>query len=369
MKILAKCAVLALRTVYFVFKIFLKPTEKITFLSRQSNTPSLDFTLLKEGLMQIGCDKKIVMLCKKIPHSLTGKLLYAFHMLEQMYHIATSKVLIVDGYSIAVCVLKHNKQTKVVQIWHALSALKKFGFQSVGTKAGSNKDVAKILCMHKNYDFVLAPSEITAGYYKQAFGINDSQIKYLGIPRIDYILKKDAEKSKKIYDEYPILKQKTNIIYIPTFRKNQPLLIEEFIEKLDTSKYNLIVKLHPLDEITPRPQKSGVIYDNLFEVYDLAKICDKIITDYSSLAMEVSLLEIPTYFYVYDLEEYKQSPGINFDFEAEEMGIYKAETAKELLALLEKEYDKEILKRFKEKYITVDTNDCAKRLAEFIVSM
>ncbi|MBE6787733.1 MAG: CDP-glycerol glycerophosphotransferase family protein [Ruminococcaceae bacterium] len=369
MKILAKIAVCALRVVYFIFKLFLKPGKKITFLSRQSNTLSIDFMLLQQGLQRVGCDKKIVMLCKKIPPTLIGKLGYAFHMLLQMYHIATSKVVVVDGYSIAVCVLKHNKQIKVVQIWHALSALKKFGYQSLGTKAGSSEAVAKILCMHKNYNYVLAPSEITAGYYKQAFGVDESQIKYIGIPRIDYILKEDKETAQKIYNEYPLLEKKQNIIYIPTFRKNQPLEIEEFIEKLDTEKYNLIVKLHPLDEITPRPQKSGVIYDSLFGVYDLAKVCDKIITDYSSLAMEVSLLEIPTYFYVYDIEEYKQSPGINFDFETEEMGIYKAETAKELLELLEKEYDKEILKRFKQKYITVDTNDCAKQLAEFITSM
>jgi len=41
----------------------------------------------------------------------------------------------------------------------------------------------------------------------------------------------------------------------------------------------------------------GVIYDNEFSGYDLLKITDKVITDYSSLAMEISLLDIPIYFY------------------------------------------------------------------------
>ena len=43
-----------------------------------------------------------------------------------------------------------------------------------------------------------------------------------------------------------------------------------------------------------------------------------------------------------------------------------AQTAEELRELLDQDYDFDELKRFREKYITVDTHGCTARLGEFI---
>ena len=58
-------------------------------------------------------------------------------------------MIIVDGYNIPVSVLKHKKNTTVIQMWHALAAIKKFGYQSIGYKDGVNKTIAKILKMQR----------------------------------------------------------------------------------------------------------------------------------------------------------------------------------------------------------------------------
>ena len=116
-------------------------------------------------------------------------------------------------------------------------------------------------------------------------------------------------------------------------------------------------------------EKEGVIYEQKCKTYDLLKIADRIITDYSSLSVEASLLEIPIYFYTYDLEKYKIDTGINFDFDNEPIGKYKANNASELVELLNQEYDFEVLKKFKEKYISVDTENCTKQIVEFIVRL
>ena len=132
----------------------------------------------------------------------------------------------------------------------------------------------------------------------------------------------------------------------------------------------MVVKLHPLDlKEYSYKEKEGVIYEQKCKTYDLLKIADRIITDYSSLSIESSLLEKPIYFYVYDIEKYKEETGINFDFENEPMGKYKAENVNELINLIKQDYDYNILKEFKEKYISVNTNDCTKQLVEFIVSL
>ena len=58
------------------------------------------------------------------------------------------------------------------------------------------------------------------------------------------------KKAEEIYDEYPTLYGKKTVLYCPTFRKNGNCLsyVEELISAADFEKYNLIVKLHPVDE-------------------------------------------------------------------------------------------------------------------------
>ena len=56
---------------------------------------------------------------------------------------------------------------------------------------------------------------------------------------------------KKVFDRYPVLKEKPVILYCPTFRKDEAdfeKAVYELVEKVDTEKYNLVVKLHPLSK-------------------------------------------------------------------------------------------------------------------------
>ena len=83
--------------------LFFKPLklrEKVTIISRQANEPTLDIRLLDECLKKNGI--KTVVLTKTLEKSLSGVFTYALQMVSQMYHIATSKVIIIDGYCILV---------------------------------------------------------------------------------------------------------------------------------------------------------------------------------------------------------------------------------------------------------------------------
>ena len=366
-RIVLNIIVIILKIVYIPIRL-LKIQNKVSYISRQSNKEFIDFKLLRQEMEKLYPDTKNVVITKKVEKGLINKILYSFNILKQMYHISTSKAVIIDSYCIPVSVLKHKKQTKIIQIWHALAAVKKFGYQSIGTEAGSDEITAKVMCMHKNYDYVLAPSKITASYYKEAFNVTDKQIKYLGMPRIDYILKNDEETKNRIYEKYPTLKKKINILYFPTFRKGEKIEFDELVKKIDTNKYNLIIKLHPLDmEAYTYPQKEGVIYDTSFGTYDVLKIANKVITDYSSLAVECTLLNIPVYFYIYDIDKYKVNPGLNLNFEEEEIGKYQFLKIDELLSNFEVDYDMDTLEKFRDKYISVDKNDCAKKIVKFIM--
>ena len=358
-----------LKIIYCPIKC-LKTKNKVVYISRQFNKETLDFKLIEEKMKEKYPDVINVVLAKRMEKGLVNTIKYFFHMIVQMYHISTSKVVIVDSYCIVLSVLKHKKHTKVIQIWHAISAVKKFGYQTIGKTTGADKETAELMCMHKNYDYVLCSSKVTKDYFIEAFNIDEKNIKYLALPRLDYIIKKDADREKEIYSTYPELKKKINILYVPTFRRFKKVKINDVIQRIDTNKYNLIVKLHPLDKKNYKYlQKDGVIYDNLFTSYDLLKICDKVVTDYSSLAMEASILNKPLYFYIYDWKIYHKDPGLNFDFKKEEIGIYSTNSPVKLLRMFEREYDYEILKRFRNKYISVDINNCTEKIVEFIMEL
>ena len=46
---------------------------------------------------------------------------------------------------------------------------------------------------------------------------------------------------------------------------------------------------------------------------DLLAVCDYLITDYSAIALEGAVLNCPTYYFVYDYEEYREKNGMNID--------------------------------------------------------
>ena len=366
---------IGLKIIYFFIKLFTKTRKKVTLLSRQSDNINIDFELIKDELEKINKSEEdnlnktnleIKVLCKKIPNSLLGKISYCFYMIKCMYHIATSKVCIIDGYNIAISVLKHKKDLKVIQTWHAMGAIKKFGYQVLDKQEGSNSKVAKIMKMHANYDLITCTSEATRKTYSEAFNTDINKIEVLGMPRIDYILGKDNkinEKLQQLYNDYPRLKEKKNIVYVPTFRKNETIDIDKITEEINEEKYNLIIRLHPLDK---SKVDSKYIIDNKYSTFDLIKMADYVITDYSAIAFEIATLNKPLFFYLYDIDKYENSRGLNVNLKEEMKSSVKQEI-KDIIEIIEDNtYNYEELKKFREKYVqTVDTNN-TERIVEYV---
>ena len=351
--------------IYFIIKIF--PTKnKIVMITRQSNNPTLDFMLLKEYFDENNSEVEVKIFSKKLESGILSKLCYSIYILKMMYHLATSKVCVIDGYCIPVSILKHKKKLKIIQIWHASGAVKKFGYQILDKKEGSNSKIVKLMCMHKNYDYVISPSEITKDFLAEAFNIQREKIVKLGLPRLEYISNSKYDKSEEIYNEYPNLKEKENILYVPTFRKDSNTnLLEEILKtKIDEEKYNLIIKLHPLDN-TDVPKK--YLVDKKYTSFDLIKIADYIVTDYSALSIEASILEKPIFLLLNDLDSYKQDRGLNINLKSE-LSSFICESFVDLMdKIVKKEYNKDELINYKNKYIQVDEKNTIKNLANFIL--
>lgn len=362
--VIAPLMVIVLKAVNFIFKPF-KTRKKVSIISRQSDAPTLDIQLLYEGLKRRGIET--VALTKKIDYSFVGLIGYFLHMIRQMYHIATSKAVVLDGYCILISILPKRANQTVIQMWHAMGAIKKFGWQNVGERMGKSVNIADTMEMHKNYDYIVAPGKITGRLFSEAFNTDKEKIVYYGLPRTDYLMKNDRNIVNEVKKVYPSIEEKVNILYVPTFRKGIRIDMDDMIENFDFDRFNLIIKKHFLDDNDySYARKAGAIVDEEFSSMIWMKICTKIITDYSAIAFEAGILDKDIYIYQPDEDEYMTDIGLNIDMRAEAIGRYVCKSGSRLIALLGEPYDKASVLAFKNKYIEVPLDDCTGRLCDFI---
>lgn len=366
--VILKIFIFLMNLIYSCFKLF-KTQNKVVMISRQSNEVNDDFRLLADEIKGKGYD--VVLLCRTLDGGVNSTLLtkisYGFHMFTQMYHLATSKVCVLDTYCLVVSILNHKSDLKIVQIWHSIGTLKQFGWQIIGSGEGSSKTIAETMRMHKNYDVVYCAGNGYKEFLADGFGVALDKVKIFTLPRIDLLKSRNYvnETKAKIVERYPELKLKENIVYAPTFRKNDALFneyFEQLVNEFDFEKYNLIVKLHPLSKTVVKD--SRVIVDNEFTTFQMLTCADRLISDYSCVIYEAGVLDIPLYFYNFDMNTYADVRGLTINYD--ELPGFKAQNAKDLVLALEKEYDYTYLKTYIGKYVE-NTDSCAKKMAEDIL--
>lgn len=354
-----------LRFIYLLFYP-LKAQNKVVMLSRESDTPPVDFRLLEKEIKRRSPDTEIVYFCRKMTKDI-NKVAYCWMVLQSLYHIATASVAITDTYSIQLCVLPPKKGLTVIQVWHAVGAVKKFSYQCLDTPNGHSSKLAEQMCMHKNYDYILCTSEATKATYVEAFHTTPDKILVKGMPRVDYIQKWDKGLRDKFLAQRPDLAGKRLILYLPTFRDGIDKGTEQLLHAAaGMEDIALIVKPHPLSKFhVPRGNRPP----EHWSTYDLMKVCDGVVTDYSASSLEASLLHKPVYFYLFDYESYKYNQGLNID-PSEELPFAVSIDAASMMEKIDSNvYDIEALERFRRKYIeTADINNTA-NITDFLLTL
>jgi len=311
-----------------------KTENKIAFISRQSETPSTDFRYLINEIKTNYPQYQVVVLCKMIPSSFGGKIKYAGEMFRQMKALATSKVVVLDGYCILASMLKHKKNLKIIQIWHALGAFKKFGKSVLDKEGGKSSKTASAFKMHNNYSYIAASGDECVPFFAQAFGQPVSKFIPIGIPRMDYLT--DPQENERVRGnvlrKYPQLANgRKNILYAPTFRDTQQdkdalaNATEELVNKVNYSDFNLIVKHHVVDsnkeQIYTDSRMNKAEGEN-FTAMDFMCVADYVVTDYSSVIYEALLKDLPIYIYCFDSDKYIDERGFYIDFWTDIPALY-----------------------------------------------
>lgn len=373
MKILVACAQVFLGIIYFFMKLC--PVEdKVVMISRQANRPSLDFTLIRRHLLKQAPQIKIVTLCHTLEKRLNAKYIdlikYGFHMLKQMYHIATSKVVVLDTYCIVVSLLKHRKNLQIIQIWHSMGSMKKFGYTALDTPEGVPSKTARLLHMHENYTCVLASSPAYSHDLARGFNCDDSIVRIMPLPRTDLLRSAKYKKKKRseIYKKFPELEGRRVILYCPTFRKDEEKMraaIENLTLFLDKTKDILVFMPHPLSKISI--SGPGILCAPNFSSFDMLFVADAVISDYSCIVYEAAFIGLPVYFYNFDMSRYLQERGLAIDYYKEIPGPSSNDPQVVMDAIHSGIYDWDRLKAFSDKYICY-SGHAGQDIARYILS-
>jgi CDP-glycerol glycerophosphotransferase (TagB/SpsB family)/glycosyltransferase involved in cell wall biosynthesis len=338
-----------------------KTKHRVAFVSgRKDGVLEENLALVKQELGDI----PTITYSKMWPHKNSDKRKFA----NAIYR---SKVVVLDDYSYFLRDFDISPDHHVIQLWHACGAFKKFG------KDGTNMLPVVDGLYHRRYDMVSVSSEYVRDIYAQAFGIATEHVQALGVPRTDVFFDSSyVEKAKSaVYDVLPELAGKRVILYAPTFR-DAPYPRKHFVPEIDFEELSrrlpedtvFVLRPHPVmtDSILPE-----IPFDNIFEVRDVSTqdimfVSDLLITDYSSVIFEYSLLDKPMLFYCYDYDNYDRDFYLDYDNDLPGKIITNQDELFEVLGD-DKTYEPtHELTAFREKYMSACDGHSCERIANYI---
>jgi teichoic acid ribitol-phosphate primase len=250
-------------------------------------------------------------------------------LFKELFTIVGAKYLILDDYFLPVYLIKPTKSLKVIQLWHAAGAFKKFGYSTIDKTFGPDKSYLKVVPVHSNYTHVYVSSPNMVKHYAEAFNMSPEKVYPLGIPRTDMFSNKDEKKKiieKITHDNQALDTSKVIILFAPTYRaaNKQKESEIDFVEiladislELDRDKI-IVYKPHPylMNESLERLQShENIVIAKDYSLNEWMLVSDAFITDYSSAIFEFAILKKPLAHFVPDLLEYETGRGLYYPIE------------------------------------------------------
>lgn len=349
-----------LKNVYNIFyqliSLFIKPKKRIVIASNRSSFLRGNLLAVNDEL-QSNNELEVVHYLFHFERSLKGRIVYFFKSFMVIYHLATSSIFIIDDYLFPLYCIKKRKENIVIQVWHAVGTLKKFGLSI----PQNQKDV---VVPHSNYDWVIVNDSEDTDSYVEAFGVKREQVLPFGVPKLKTI----QQKTKAV--------EKKSILYAPTYRhEKDPFIVEQINDFITAVEKNLadweiIVSLHPYvkNRYELNYGEKVKIISPPQTVEDYYGSADIFVTDYSATLLEYSYFEQPILIYAPDLKKYKKEPGFYVDFE-EYLNIPVFKKVSDIVYYIKNDdrlYDVEPVRQLKSKIFKKNIKkSSAQRISEF----
>ena len=297
----------------------------VLFASELEPAPSDNFRPLMERLAAEGYDCRFFGVTRALPgwrrHARILKFICAYARARCTF--------LVDSFS-PTNACKPRPGAALVQLWHGCGAFKRFGYAAQDAAYGPDRRQLRLLPMYRNYTHVCVSAPDVIPQLAEAYGCSPAILMPWGVPRTDFYFKAAyAEASRQLLlEKFPEIGDRKIVLYAPTFRgehmgvaRHDGVLDYDALAGALDGSCALLLKPHPhaLKRLPLPPPEPCPFVFNAADVPIETLLCaaDLLISDYSSLIFEYSLLGRPMLFYPYDLEAYDRersffSPYLRF---------------------------------------------------------
>ncbi|GID55249.1 CDP-glycerol glycerophosphotransferase [Actinoplanes couchii] len=209
--------------------------------------------------------------------------------------------------------LRKRPETTYIQTWHG-SAFKRMGFDQADVKRQSEAQQTRLSNAIDRFDFFMVRSAHDERTLTRGMRVG-AELLRVGYPRNDALVKGGNDKElAKLRKQLGLTDDRKVVLYAPTFRPEEvnrrsglqlPFDLSEFTHRFGDDMV-LLVRPHYLVSFA-LPPAYGHSVRNVASVHDvtpLLQISDALITDYSSLMFDYSLLDRPMIFHVPDYDNY-----------------------------------------------------------------
>lgn len=250
------------------------------------------------------------------------------------------------------------RHTFYFNTWHG-TPIKKLGSDI----AGSSKSFS--MKGEWGVDVMTAQSTYEADIFSKVFGLQLDKFLICGLPRNDSLANATEEKQRLMQQKIGLPEGKKVILYAPTYREYErdknlncvmdaPIDFTKWQEALGDGYVILLRAHYEVASVLTAKGAEGFVYDvSAYPVLNELMIAsDMLISDYSSIYFDYSILDKPMICYAYDYAEYIEKRGLYFDIREELLGGSVSE--QELLDLVKSVPDSESAERaskFRRKYL------------------
>lgn len=253
------------------------------------------------------------------------------------------------------------RKTFYINTWHG-SPIKKIGQDIL-----FGKNVFKTNVKKWDVDVLLSQSNYEKNISSRVFGVPKHKIEVIGLPRNDELVAKNTvDEVVRLKGKLDIPLEKKVIFYAPTFREYEMDNNDDFVllppikwekwEKTLSDTYIILFRAHSAVMKVMNVRQNDFLRDVSHYPYlnDLLLVSDILISDYSSIYFDYSILKRPMLCFCYDYEEYARTRGMYFDIREElDSDNRTEEELLESIKRLDVGKAKNIAESFNRKYVEV----------------
>lgn len=217
-------------------------------------------------------------------------------------------------------------------------------------------------------DIILAQGQYDVDIFSHAFELPKSSFKVIGLPRNDILARFTENDTLRIRKKLGIAEDKIVLLYAPTFReytrgKDQsielrlPINPEVWLKELGAGFVVLFRAHYEVASYFDFQHHDQFIDVSRYQdLNDLLIVSDALISDYSSIFFDYSIMEKPMYCFAFDYDEYLKNRGLYIDIEKDfPCVVHRTEDSllKEIHDF-QKNYNQNVdkVKTFRNRYVT-----------------